>query len=257
MENEPEVIRQQMEETRSSLQDKLEVLEQQVLNTMQEANQTVEAVKETVEAVKESVQDTATTVKETVQGTVESVKDSVHDTVQTVKETLDVERQVRAHPWAMVIGATACGFVAGKVLHHLMAPPSVAARMATAPQPYVGTAGLSGPSHAFRDRERMDDRARMNGGSSTRPEQPRQPNWLTQLTQSYRSEIDKAKALAISTAGSLARDLINKSVAPPIGEKINEIVDSVTMKLGGQPLEGSILDDYGGRKTPATERQTC
>jgi len=250
MENEPEVIRHQMEETRSSLQDKLEVLEQQVMNTVKEANQTVETVKETVEAVKDTVQDTVVTMKETVQGTVESVKDSVHETVESVKETLDVERQVRAHPWAMVMGATACGFVAGKVLHRVMAPPSVAAKMATAPQTqsppqaYVGAASLSGPARSYRESS--------NGGRSTRPQRP---SWLTQLADSYRSEIDKAKALAISTAGSLARDLVNKSVAPPIGEKINEIVDSVTMKLGGQPLEGSI-HDYGGRRTPAAERQT-
>jgi len=247
MENEPEVIRQQMEETRSSLQDKLEVLEQQVINTMQEANQTVEAVKDTVEAVKDSVQDTVQTVKETMHGTVESVKDSVHDTVESVKETLDIERQVRAHPWTMMAGATVFGFVAAKVLDHLLAPPSVAAKMAMAPQvpPFYGVASLSGPARSYREQT--------NGGPS--PPRPPQSSWWTKLAQSYSAEIEKAKALAISAAGGIARDLVNQSVSPPIGEKINEIVDSVTAKLGGQPLQGSILD-FGGRMTPAAERQT-
>lgn len=113
MDNPPEVIRQQMEETRASLQDKLEVLEQQVINTVQDASQTVENVKDTMEAVKDTVQGTAETVKETVQ-----------DTVQSVKDTLSIDRQVREHPWAMLAGAAVVGFLGGRLLQRLTAIPS-------------------------------------------------------------------------------------------------------------------------------------
>ena len=69
MDDEPEVIRQQMEETRSALTDKIERLEHQVVGTVQN---TTRAVNDTVENVKEAVQETVSTVKDTVSGTVEA-----------------------------------------------------------------------------------------------------------------------------------------------------------------------------------------
>jgi hypothetical protein len=103
MAEEPEVIRRQIEQTRSSLTEKLETLEAQV--------------KETVEAVT--------------------------STVKSVKRAIDVERQVREHPLAMTGGALLFGVAAGYVLtarrgpalpRHWSAPPQ-------APAPERLTAG--------------------------------------------------------------------------------------------------------------------
>ena len=84
MENE-DVIREQMEDTRTSLTEKLETLESQVASTVQGATtnvaETVEAVKETVEAVKDTVQQTVTTVKESVEETICAVKETVQDSL--------------------------------------------------------------------------------------------------------------------------------------------------------------------------------
>src|SRR4051794_29513643 len=102
MDNEPEVIRQQMDETRTALTDKLELLEQQVVGTVQDATS---AVAETVGTVKQAVQDT-----------VQSVKETVHETVESVKETFDLKNQVERRPWMMVAGATALGFLGGYLL---------------------------------------------------------------------------------------------------------------------------------------------
>jgi ElaB/YqjD/DUF883 family membrane-anchored ribosome-binding protein len=95
MDNESEVIRQQMEETRTSLAEKLETLEQQVVGTVQGATT---AVADTVESVKDAVQETVSTVQE-----------SVHD-------ALDLSRHVERHPWAMVGGSVALGYLAGRLL---------------------------------------------------------------------------------------------------------------------------------------------
>ena len=62
MEDAPEVIRQQMEDTRASLSEKLESLEQQVV------------------------------------GTVHDARDAVADTVQSVKDAFDIKLQTRRHP---------------------------------------------------------------------------------------------------------------------------------------------------------------
>jgi ElaB/YqjD/DUF883 family membrane-anchored ribosome-binding protein len=104
MDNEPEdVIKHQMLETRQSLAEKLETLEQQVVGTVQSATT--------------AVTDTVETVKEAVQQTVETAKASVRETVDAVKETFDVTEQVRKHPWIMVGGSVALGYVAGRFLH--------------------------------------------------------------------------------------------------------------------------------------------
>jgi hypothetical protein len=84
----PEVIRQQMEDTRTSLAEKLETLEQKVSTTVQEATS--------------AVTDTVETVKETVETSVEAVKD-----------TLNLRLQTERHPWEMVGGSFALGVLGG------------------------------------------------------------------------------------------------------------------------------------------------
>jgi len=98
VDNELEVIRTEMEETRSSLADKLEALESEFRGTVEGATS---AVTNTVESVQE---------------TVATVKDAVQETVESVKETLDVRKHVERHPWAMFGGAVAVGCFAGFLL---------------------------------------------------------------------------------------------------------------------------------------------
>jgi ElaB/YqjD/DUF883 family membrane-anchored ribosome-binding protein len=88
MNQEPDEIREHIEETRSALTEKLETLEQ--------------GVKETVHEAKAAVTDTIENVKETVKGTVETVKDS-----------LDVRSYVQEHPWPMFAGSVAFGWALG------------------------------------------------------------------------------------------------------------------------------------------------
>jgi len=94
MDNEDAILHQ-MEDTRTSLTDKLETLEKKVADTVQGATTNVAS---TVEAVKDSVQDTVTSVKD------------------RVKETFDVPEHIRHRPWAAVAGATVVGVVAGYAL---------------------------------------------------------------------------------------------------------------------------------------------
>ena len=102
MENESEMIRQQMDETRTAMTEKIEMLEHQVVETVQVAST---AVADTVENVKEIVRDSLQTVKE-----------SVHETVETVKDAFDLHRQVDQRPWTMFAGATALGYLGACLL---------------------------------------------------------------------------------------------------------------------------------------------
>ena len=92
-ESDPNVIREDIEETRSALAEKLETLESQVRST-------VEGVRETVEGA-----------KETVQETIENVSSTVQDTIGSVQQTFDVNYQMQRRPWAMMCGSVAASSV--------------------------------------------------------------------------------------------------------------------------------------------------
>src|SRR5262249_47659347 len=113
MENE-ELIRKQMEETRTSLTEKLETLEEQVVgagkDTSSAVTGTAGAVKDTVSTVKDSVQDTVSTVKDTVTETVTAVKDTVQEGVETVKSWLDLKAHTEKHPWMVMGGSVLLGY---------------------------------------------------------------------------------------------------------------------------------------------------
>jgi hypothetical protein len=98
VEDTSEVIRQQMEETKSQLTGKLESLESQVSNTVQTTGSAVNA---TVEAVQE---------------TVETVTGAVQDAVQSVTNAFHMERQFQRNPWLVLGGAAVLGYAAADLL---------------------------------------------------------------------------------------------------------------------------------------------
>jgi ElaB/YqjD/DUF883 family membrane-anchored ribosome-binding protein len=213
MANEPEeviheeVIRQQMADTRTALKDKLETLEQQVKDTVQGATDAVE------------------TVKDTVKETVETVKETVEETVQSVKETFNLSKHVQEHPWPAFACATAVGFVGGRLLSRAGAEKGQAMAAASPvpePAPALYRNGNAG------------------AGAAPSPPSPRRGFW-SWLGEHYKEELDKAKGLAIATVGGVIREMVTSDVSPEIGERIKEVIDGFTTKLGAQPIKGPIL----------------
>jgi len=98
MADQAEVIRQQMEDTRASMTEKIEALEKQVSETVKDTTQTVS---ETVDVASETVSQTVNTISETV---------------QAVRETFDIPAQIEKHPWIALGGALAIGYVLGMLL---------------------------------------------------------------------------------------------------------------------------------------------
>lgn len=225
MDHESEVIRHQMEETRTSLAEKLETLEQQVVCTVHGATS---AVTDTVEAVREAVHDS-----------VEKVKGSVEETVETVRDTLDIQRQVERHPWAMMTGSVILGYVGGSLLNH------------TQQEHYRGSS--LGPVYSNPDRGTME--GLRNGGTTRIPVQESltsekveqaggtEHHWLDEAGQMFEKEISKVKGLAIGTVLGVLRDLIATSLPEPLKPELHEVMDSVTTKLGGKPIRGPVLSE--------------
>jgi ElaB/YqjD/DUF883 family membrane-anchored ribosome-binding protein len=83
VDQDPEVIRGQMDQTRARMNEKLESLEAQVSETMQ------------------STGDTMSTVRQAV---------------QSISQTLDISRHVQQHPWIAVGTSVAAGFVLSQLL---------------------------------------------------------------------------------------------------------------------------------------------
>jgi len=218
MDHEAEVIRQQMDETRSSLSQKVELLEKQVADTVHGA---ATAMAETVDSVKEVVNET-----------VESVKHSVQETVASVKNSFDVQRQVEQRPWTCMAGATVVGFVGGYLLPHEKADRFTRFTRANPEwRDDQSQPGNGAPAHAMTVRP----------SERTEPSLPEQPSWLTKLGETFEAEIAQLKGLAVGTVLGVVRDMVTKSVPPALDRQVEEVIDGFTVKLGGRIVRGPLL----------------
>jgi len=252
MDDEPEVIRQQMEETRSALTDKIERLEQQVVGTVQD---TTQAVSDTVTSVKEAVQDTVSTVKDTFSGTVDSVKDTVSETVVAMKDALDVRGYVEEYPWASFGAAVATGFVGGLLFE---SGHRASARIADLHSHGEATYARGHTSFDGGQRPWADTEATRGSRFAAEPAHTG-PSWVHQLTERFSPEIDKLKGVALGALGALVRDLVVQSAAGPLGDRLSNVIDDFTRKLGGEPIRGSLLntDDTTAAGKSSRERDTA
>jgi ElaB/YqjD/DUF883 family membrane-anchored ribosome-binding protein len=201
----PEVIRQHIEQTRSALTEKLETLEQGVKETVQEA-------------------------RSAVVGTVESVKESVQGAVQAVKHTFDLRCQVEQHPWGMLGGSVAVGFIAGSLLPHR---DELVRSMSQAAEPI---------ENGFHRAETENPLGFASRQTAMAPETPReirrsQRSFLGDLAVKFGPEIEQMKGLAIGAALGLLRDLIKPSLPPNLAPKVENLFDSITAKVGGKPVQ--------------------
>lgn len=217
MDAEPEVIRHNMEETRASLADKLETLENQVVETVQGATS---AMADTVDSVKLAVQDT-----------VDSVKETVEDTVHSVRNTFDLERQMHRHPWAVLGGSMAVGYIVGHLVsnrrHHWSDDGYYpGSRMTRAVE--TGLSGLAESPPAS-----QAPVAKAGAGATALAESA---SWLADVAKPFEPELQKLKGLAIGSLMGLVRNVVIDAMPPGLKPQVGEVLDSFTTKLGGQPV---------------------
>jgi len=225
----PEVIRKQMEETRASLTEKLEALENQVTEKVEA---TTEAVSGTVEAVKE---------------TVENVTETVQETVHTVAETFNFRRQFERHPWLMFGGAVTVGclaayFLGGKSHRngrhdwHGDPEPETTSRRASA---LAESAVRNEPEPPAEPRSRQEE--------PSQPAEEGKKSWLWE-------EVGRLKNLALGTLMGAVREAAAHSLSGVIGQKVAEEVDHLTTKLGAEPIHGPLFPE-GSDASKAKEGQ--
>jgi ElaB/YqjD/DUF883 family membrane-anchored ribosome-binding protein len=231
MDDEPEVIRNQMEETRSSLTDKIERLEQTVTGKVQD-------VADTVESVKGAVRDT-----------VDTVKGTVSDTVETVKETFDVRRYFREYPWAALGASVGVGVLGGMALGtDARARGGRITHLQSRGQPFVGR----GPSHD------ADGSGRMREARYDVAPAHAEPGWASGVAGKFGDELGKLRGVALGAAFGLVRDWLGRSAPGEVGERLAEVIDDLTRKFGGEPIRGNLLESFGyfGNGGKSHERDT-
>lgn len=216
----PEVILQRMEETRTSLSEKLDELEQKVVGVMGGAQ---EAVSETVE---------------TVQASVEQVKDAVENTVEAVRGAFDIRGHFEHNPWMAFGGAVLVGFLGGRLI-------GAGARAVRSSLPHgpgltgahtpTATAAPPPPTYHPATSEPTPAAASTGGGKS----------FLGSLLEGPLGDAaDELKGLAVGAMMGLFRDLAADNLPESIGKSISETVDELTTKLGGKKLPAHALGDF-------------
>jgi ElaB/YqjD/DUF883 family membrane-anchored ribosome-binding protein len=212
MDPEPDVIHKQIEETRSSLTEKLETLEAEVKDTVLSA-------KETVASAKEAVESTLHTAKETVQ-----------ETISSVKRTFDLEYQVDRHPWGMVGLSLLSGVLAGAILGgRLRGGRRIARRMAEASvEPPVHRAAAAGSRLTHEGAER--------------------PGFMDQLSGRLGDELDKVKDLAITSLVGVVGDVAKRTI-PALAHAVEDLMVRAATQAGAPPQQyGSERPDGAGER---------
>jgi ElaB/YqjD/DUF883 family membrane-anchored ribosome-binding protein len=214
MENETEMIREQMLETRTALTEKLENLEEQVTAKVKG---TTDSIAETVESVKEAVENTAHTVERTFENTVESVKD-----------TFDLSRHFEEHPWVMLGGAVLVGFIGGRILDRATAPPQMTAN-GISPEPRYETAPSSYQA------------------ASSRTE----PGWGAEVVHALRPAMAKLGQLAIGVTTGIIGEMVREQLPDTLKKDVGEAIDDITVALGGKPLHGFMAQEESTNRQSA------
>lgn len=191
-------MRQEIDRTRSDMADKVEALEDQVMGTVQSAQETVA----------DSIQ-------------------MARDAVATVKRNFDVKYQVEQHPWAVVGGC----FVVGLALGSLFFRGRQRSRQA--PNRLAGNETPRAGSPRLVAEQRGDDSVD-TAAPPPRPESmsANRPGFFGR----FHDEIDQVKGMAIGYVMGLARDSLRDAV-PQLAPQIGDMMNSVTTKLGGKPVQ--------------------
>lgn len=191
MANEPELIRRQMQETRSCLAAKLETLEVRVA-------------------------DAVDGVAETVTHTADAVKSTVRESVHSVQDALDLKQQLEHRPWTAFVASTCVGYVCGRML----------AGHESASSNLVNHSGDNGSGNRI---------------AASRVSAP-----LSSMFASLEPEVRKLKELGIGLLFGLARDFVKDIAAPSVKAQLSEVIDDVTVRLGGRPLQSPVIKGMNG-----------
>jgi ElaB/YqjD/DUF883 family membrane-anchored ribosome-binding protein len=231
MDQEVEVMRQQMRATRQALSEKVQALEDHVVGTAKDA---VTTVRNTIDTATASAQEIVANARETVHETVTAVNKTIHEAAAAVGRVMDVKGQVQQRPWTMLGLSVAAGYFAAVLLRK----SKRTAITVTLPQANGDTT------------HKAQSFARHNGGLAptefARTQMPAAnappvQSFAGGLTDTLAGEIAKLKGIGIGVAIGMIRDLAIRASPESIADRITDLMDSMTIKMGGEPVVGPVV----------------
>lgn len=249
--------RHDIEETRASMTEKLELLEERVRGTLEE---TKSAVGDIVENVKGTVEETVGAVKETVDGAkstveniVENVKGTMDDTVTMVKQSFDLRYQVEQHPWLMVGGSVIAGSLLASFLNRDSGTRSDYRYTEVRPiGNYVAdTTGGTGPYSISGQESVTRSQAATNGTPAP------SPRGLRSTLGQFQEEFDLVKGAmmgaVMSTVMGTLQEMIRQNI-PSMAAHFDSAANRVAKKWEVEPHETakSPQPENGGSHTQPT-----
>jgi len=202
----------EMEDTRTSLTEKLEALEARVTGVVENATSTANQL---VENVKETVHD---------------VTEKVESGLESAAETFNLTRQTERRPWLLVGLATGFGCILGYTLNRRAGRSSGST--------------YAGPSAAP---QRSYETWQVGGGL---PQQSSASQAAPQKEGFFAEEMRRLKGLAVGALMGMARDLVQKSLPESVGNRLAQEFDTMTSKLGAEPIQGPVLEDTERSEKP-------
>jgi ElaB/YqjD/DUF883 family membrane-anchored ribosome-binding protein len=136
---------------------------------------------------------------------VDAARQTFRDSVDSAHEALDLSHQFVKRPWSMVAGAVSLGYLGGAVLHR-----------------------DDSPGRTIRRSERIIGSDRV-------------PGMIARVVREFGPEIVQLEGLALGALFGIVRDLLAKSASQPMERKLTEVMDGITVKLGGIPVQGDVL----------------
>jgi len=241
-----EETRQDIEDKRASMSEKLELLEERVRDTLEETRSAVEDI---VENVKETVDETVGAVKETVEGArstvdnlVENVKGTMDETATMVKKSFDLNYQVEQRPWVILGGSILVGYLLGNWMNHrVLYQQGYSKRKYSLDDDNVLYAAPMGNGASFDDleenveaNEKIDtskkDRASKESASHAQPHP-----WRNYLGP-FQEEWDALKGVALGTLMGTLRTMVRQHM-PAAAPKLEQAINSASAKLGAQLID--------------------
>jgi len=221
-----------MEETRSSLTEKLEALETKV------TGQVVQPVADAVEKVTDAATDIVENVKDTVQAVTGKVEDVVHTVTEKVENTalavasaFSLREHTERRPWLVFGIAATTGCVVGSFM----------GRRAARPQPSTEAGPFTRPRHHAKGTNGAAHHAETPATKRTPKSKPaQQESWVG-------DQMRRLKGLGIAALMGFVRDLARHAIPGALGTRIVEEVENMTTRLGAEPIHGDILANFSDR----------
>jgi ElaB/YqjD/DUF883 family membrane-anchored ribosome-binding protein len=104
-------IRENIEDTRTAVTEKIEMLEGRVHETMEGTKSTIDTVMDSIKRVQGTVEE----AKSAVDNILETLKYTMEETIERVKSTTDLIEQVNRNPWIMFGSAIVMGYILSSI----------------------------------------------------------------------------------------------------------------------------------------------